>query len=300
MVKFGRTKSMKKLLSIGGILGGIITVTVALLSFVLNWSGYRFSRIDAESNRLQRLSNAQIDQSKELSTLLYEYRDLSYLFFFQEVASWKPDYMGDRERKHSEYHRLLAEVNSKLETIPFYFGDCVRSKTDRLLRYLGQFQWESIIQGKDFRDKEVNLAGESLTDLISRSIFIEQFDILANELRTSMAAEIASELKKHAVNETETAICSEAPSEPVAVISKHEISVGEEVTITMKNSGGTGLWSYDSYGDEGFKSDRLPVVMSFKKPGKKNVNIVAKSVKKDGERQTIVGYSFVHEQIEVK
>lgn len=281
----------------------IVALLLAVLSFFVDYSSFSFEQKSRKEERLSKVRDTQTAQHKKVVTLLSEYKSHSYLYFFEKIGSKSPDYHGDRDARHAEYHKLNAELGAELLTLQFYWGACVRTRSQALQTYLTNYQWESIIQSADFAEK-LKVESDS-TSLISREIFVEQYDYLCVKLGEAMTAElsIGSTSKQNSSRIENTSSCDELAVELKIESSKEHVKTNEDVTFSVKLSDDNWYRTFDWWSDEGNSSNESQMIARYSRPGKKTINVqvlLMPGSTKMGERLIVTGAAFARKSITVE
>lgn len=280
----------------------ILGLVIAALSLLVSYFSFSSARTSHDEDRLIQLRDKQSAQMNRVVRLLSEYHSLGFLYFFEEVASKRPDYHGDRDTRHAEYHRIAAEMESELLTLPFFWGDCVRNRSEGLQTYLMNYQWESIIQSPDITEK---LQGDSdITSGISRELFVEQYEYFFSRLRQAMAAELGAKLKggTRSSNIEHSTICQDVRVPVEIEASTDRIRMNEPVTFSPKVAKSDSYTTYHWLSGESRESYKRELIVSFSTSGKKTVNLGVYfwDSPKAGEPMISKGVTFKHLVVSVE
>jgi len=140
----------------------------------------------------------QLEYLERAERELAEYPRTSYIWFFAYLAVARGENPGAYDEKHAAFHHAEAGIEGLLSVVPFFFGKPVQQAADDLSTYLGESQWEGIVQAPSFVDRDKTLNKEhsaetNETDLISTTIHIDEYDRLVHRLTGAMAQEISQD-----------------------------------------------------------------------------------------------------------
>lgn len=283
------------------------SLLVSIAAYRISSNTYQASRTDKEVERRLQQHAGQVDKKSQVSRTLREFRSLSYLYFFAETAS-QDRAVPELENRHVDHHRLEAQLISSLGTLGDSFGPCVRMTASEFREYLGTCQWEQQIQNADFHEKIRNdpSGKEDVGHMISRAVFVKQFDYLAGLLDSQMDKEMVSTDPTAPVvaagDEWWELPCETFPFSVTIATSDTEIKVNERTIFTANVQITDGyMYTCDWSADEAHESTQRQFACHFTGRGVKIVNLTVSVYKetKDGIARNLVKTLFARNKITV-
>jgi hypothetical protein len=170
----------------------LIAVTAALTG-ILSWGVTRCQLGVAHSDKIYDSKLSCFERSFKVFS---EFSSTGFAYLQDYATPPHGTSPADADAKHIAYHRAESELQTCLVLIPIFFHGPARDKTLEVKAYFDRASWEGIVQSTAFASKAQALdvaAGESLTDLIGREVYYDQYLTLTRELTALMAQEISAD-----------------------------------------------------------------------------------------------------------
>lgn len=260
-----------------------LIVLASSLTFVI--TSYQSSKQQGAWEQQQRvLYNIQLHSSKialmermQKQTVAFRHSGYDYTYTLAGYLTANEPGPWEEDGKASAYYQSLAELRGQLAVAPFFFSTAIRPIFDQMNTYLARHEWAPMVRKPEFLKRQrAGAETDTLMKLVNRTIRLDQYDILSDDLAAAMARDISDDINAHAILQRGPTISH--PSIALELtgeihVSKETVAVGELVEVEAEGHKGTGLYIYTWDIDDGVESHDRKVSIKFAQPGSKTVNL---------------------------